>query len=253
MDARLTMDREAEGNYVTIDTPARAAVVEERLPFTIRVVMNESQLQKAISIRHRAYGRHVPALGEMLRTPEPSDSERGCAVLLAESKLDGEPLGTMRIQTNRYRGLALESSVELPDWLAQRSLAEATRLAVSEARIGRVVKTMLFKAFYLYCIENGIDWMVIGARSPLDRMYESLLFKDLYPELGYVPLRHAGNIPHRILALDIAAADAQWRAAKHPMYGLFVNTRHPDIDIGDTSPVFDLLARCAPIEAALAA
>lgn len=253
MDARLTMDQGMAMDRVNIELPARAALAEERLPFTIRVVMNEQQLHKAVSVRHRAYGRHVPALGEQLRTPESSDAERGCLVLLAESKLDGEPLGTLRIHTNRYRALSLEGSVHLPDWLAECSLAEATRLAVSEARIGRVVKTMLFKAFYLYCVEQGIDWMVIGARSPLDRMYESLLFKDVFPELGYVPLQCAGNLPHRILALEIATADARWRAARHPMYDLFVNKRHPDIDIAEAAPVFELLARCAPMEAALAA
>jgi len=253
MDARLTMGQGVAASRVDLGLPARAVLAEERLPFTIRVVMNEQQLQKAVSVRRRAYGRHVPALGELLGSPEPSDAERGCLVLLAESKLDGEALGTLRIHTNRYRALTLEGSVELPDWLAERSLAEATRLAVSEARIGRVVKTMLFKAFYLYCVEQGIDWMVIGARSPLDRMYEALLFADLFPGQGYFPLKHAGNLPHRILALEIGSADARWRAAKHPMYDLFVNTRHPDIDIGEAAPVFELLARCAPMEAAFAA
>lgn len=253
MDARLTMDQGEAVNGMTSGLAARTAAAEERLPFTVRTVMNETQLRKAVDIRHRAYGRHVPALGEQLRVPEPGDTERGCVVLLAESKLDGEPLGTLRIQTNRYRALTLEGSVDLPGWLAESSLAEATRLAVSEARIGRVVKTMLFKAFYLYCIRNDIDWMVIGARAPLDRMYEALLFRDLFPEQGYVPLKHAGNLPHRILALELDTADARWRAARHPMYDLFVNTRHPDIDIGDAAPVYELVARCAPLEAALAA
>lgn len=209
----------------------------QRLPFTVRVVRHDRQLRKAVAIRQRAYSRHLPALGEVLRAPEPQDRDPGCAVLLAESRLDGEPLGTLRIQTNRPRPLALESSVELPDWLCGASLAEATRLGVAEGRIGRMVKTMLFKAFYQYCLAADIDWMVIGARSPLDRMYQALLFEDVFPG-SFIPLKHAGDLPHRILAFEMATAEARWRAARHPLLDLFVNTSHPDIEDCGRVPAF---------------
>jgi hypothetical protein len=224
-----------------------------RLPFTVRVVRQEPQLRKAIAIRQRAYGRHLPALGELLREPEPQDRDPGCVVLLAESRLDGEPLGTLRIQTNRHRPLALESSVELPEWLSGASLAEATRLGIAEGRIGRMVKTMLFKAFYQYCLAVGIDWMVIGARSPLDRMYQALLFQDVFPGQGTIPLKHAGNLPHRILAFELETAEARWRAARHPLLDLFVHTSHPDIERSNRLPAFRPAALRHEAPAALAA
>jgi len=236
MDALHTLDSSGASasrlmQFPSLHAPAgRSEIAVERLPFTVRVVRHEQQLRKAVAIRQRAYGRHVPALGEMLREPEANDRNPGCVVLLAESRLDGEPLGTMRIQTNRHRPLALESSVELPDWLSDCSLAEATRLGVTEGRIGRMVKTMLFKAFYQYCLAADIEWMVIGARSPLDRMYQALLFQDVFPGQGYIPLMHAGNLPHRILAFELETAEARWRAARHPLLDLFVRTSHPDIE-----------------------
>lgn len=233
MNARVTMQELGAGLPASLLTPALART-EEPLPFTIRVAESEHQLHKAVDLRHEAYGRHVPALGEMLRAPEAKDSEPGCVVLVAESKLDGEALGTMRIQTNRYAPLAIEESVALPEAFAGCSLAEATRLGVGVGRVGRVVKTMMFKAFYLYCLEQCIDWIVIGARPPLDRMYQGLLFTDVFQDRRCVPLKHAGNLPHRILALEIDSADARWREAKHPMYDLYVNTHHPDIEIRGT-------------------
>lgn len=233
MNARVTLQQLGAGLPANLFTPALARA-EERLPFTVRVATSEPQLHKAVSVRQRAYGRHVPALGELLREPEEKDYAPGCVVLVAESKLDGEPIGTMRIQTNRHAPLAIEDSVELPEAFAGCSLAEATRLGVAVGRIGRVVKTMLFKALYLYCVEQAIDWVVIGARSPLDRMYEGLLFTDVFQDRRYVPLKHAGNLPHRILALEIDTADARWREARHPMYDLYVNTHHPDIEIWET-------------------
>ena len=205
----------------------------ERLPFSVSVARSDEQLRKAVTMRHAAYARHVPALAESLKVPEPCDHAEGSVVLLAESKLDGSPLGTMRIQTNRRHPLAIEQSVELPEWLHERTLAEATRLGIAEGRVGRVVKTMLFKAYFEYCRRAEVDWMVIGARSPLDRQYQALLFDDVFPGGGFVPLRHAGNIPHRVLAFEMETAEARWIAARHPLYHLFCNVRHPDIDVRD--------------------
>jgi hypothetical protein len=206
-------------------------ITSQRMPFTVRIACSEAELEQAVQIRHAAYARHVPALAQLLSAPEAGDRDADATVLLAESKLDGEPLGTMRIQTNRRRPLAIEQSVALPAWLRHRTLAEATRLGVTASRVGRVVKVLLFKAFYLYCRRAGVDWMVIGARSPLDRQYESLLFQDVYPGRGFVPLAHAGNIPHRVLCFEMATADARWRQAEHPLYGLFCRTHHPDINV----------------------
>ncbi|MDB5757994.1 MAG: hypothetical protein JWM30_1283, partial [Burkholderia sp.] len=76
------------------------AMKEEALPFTIRVVSNIRDLEKAVRIRHAAYMRHVPGFASELTLPENADSEPGVVVLLAESKLDGSPIGTLRVQTN---------------------------------------------------------------------------------------------------------------------------------------------------------
>lgn len=216
--------------------PSQKKLVEEHLPFTVKVVRNASELRKAIQIRHSAYNRHVPALAETLRTAESLDNEQGVVVLLAESKLDGSPIGTMRIQTNRYRPLALEQSIELPAGLRARPLAEATRLGVTEERVGRLVKTVLFKAYFLHCQQAGIDWMVIAGRTPIDRQYDRLLFKDVYPGLGYINLAHANNMPHRILSFDVNAAEANWASAKHPLFDFIFRTAHPDIDLRDSVP-----------------
>ena len=210
-----------------------AAVKEERLTFTVRVVRNEDDLRKAVSIRHSAYARHVPEFAEKLRSPEAADYEDGVVVLLAESKLDGLPLGTMRIERSTYKPLCLEQSVQLPEWLRGHSLAEATRLGITDDRAGRLVKTVLFKVFYQYCLLEEIDWMVIAGRSPIDRQYERLLFKDVYPGMGYIPLRHANNMPHRVMAFHVESAQERWAYAKHPLLDFMCHTHHPDIELGE--------------------
>jgi hypothetical protein len=209
-----------------------ARMTEERLPFTVRVVRSAQALQKAVAIRQAAYARHVPEFAAKLGAPEPNDHDQGSVVLLAESRLDGSPVGTMRIQTNRFRDLAIAQSVELPAWLNDRSMAEATRLGVALGRAGRVVKTTLFKSFYLYCQEANIDWMVIAARPPLDRQYDALMFEDLFPG-KFIPMRHGNNIPHRVLAFDVPNARARWNKAGHPLLDFMCHTYHPDVDLSD--------------------
>lgn len=206
-------------------------IPEELLPFTVRLVRDDEALSKAVEIRHAAYSRHLPDFAETLRTAENADLEDGCVVLLAESKLDGSPLGTMRIQTNQFKPLCLEQSVELPDWLRTMRLAEATRLGVTNEKGGRLVTTVLFKAYYMYCLQAGIEWMVIAGRAPVDRMYQRLLFSDVFPGLGYIPLAHAGNLPHRIMSFNIPTAQDRWAQANHPLLGFMCNIHHPDISL----------------------
>lgn len=204
---------------------------EEWLPFTVRLVRNEDDLRKAVEIRHLAYARHLPDFAEQLKRPEAADYDEGVVVLLAESKLDGSPLGTMRIQNNRHKPLVLEQSVTLPDWLSSSCIAEATRLGVTQDLAGRLVKTALFKAFFMHCQADAVDYMVIAGRSPIDRQYQRLQFSDVYPELGYVPLQHAGNLPHRIMSFEVETAEERWARARHPLFDFVFRTHHPDIQL----------------------
>jgi hypothetical protein len=218
--------------HVANATRERAPVhTVERLPFTIRRVASEEDMRKAVQVRHAAYARHVPEFARTLVQPERADYDSDTVVLLAESKLDGSPLGSTRIQTNLIQPLHVEESVELPLWLQSRRLAEVTRLGIEEGRIGRLVKIALIKACFDYCEHNGIDYAVVTGRAPIDRQYEQLLFSDVFDSKEYIPLRHVGNLPHRVMCFEIATGEARWTAANHPMLGFFRHVHHPDIDV----------------------
>lgn len=210
---------------------AQAGAIE-RLPFTIRPVQSEEDMRKAVRVRHAAYARHVPEFARSLKQPEAADYASDTIVLLAESKLDGSALGSTRIRTNLQRPLDMEESVVLPAWLQGRRLVEATRLGVDEGREGRLVKMALIKACFMYCQQNAIEWSVATARLAVDRQYEQLTFVDVFPDIGPVPLRHVGNLPHRVMAFEIDTFEARWRKARHPLLNFFFNLHHPDIGIG---------------------
>ena len=223
----------------------------ERLPFTIKRVQTDDDMLKAVRVRHAAYARHVPEFAKTLIAPEACDYDNDSVVLLAVSKLDGMALGSTRIQTNLSGPLHVESSVELPLWLQAKRMAEVTRLGIGEGRMGRLVKLALIKACFEYCEHNRIEWAVVTGRAPIDRQYEQLLFSDVFADKQPVPLRHVGNIPHRVMAFDIASGEERWTAAKHPMLNFFRHTHHPDIDLS-LKPARRLLApnaRLVPLQA----
>jgi hypothetical protein len=117
----------------------------------------------------------------------------------------------------------------LPRWMRDRPLAEVTRLGITGGSIGRLVKVVLIKAAFQYCEHEDVEWAVVTARPPLDRQYSQLMFEDLYPKQGLVPLRHVDNIPHRVMAFEIDTGHQRWAEADHPLLNFFSYTRHPDI------------------------
>lgn len=203
----------------------------ESLPFVIRCARDEADLAKAVAIRRSAYGRHVPELAARFAAPEESDLDGSSRVLVAVSKLDGMPLGSMRYRTNEFRPLDLEQSVTLPDSLRGRVITEATRLAVTQVAVGRVVKAMLLKAMFLQCEAGGIECIVAAARNPMDRFYQWLYFEDVFPGGEFIPMAHAGMIPHRVMFCDVAATKRRWQNSDHPWYSLFFEMLHPDIEL----------------------
>lgn len=217
-----------------VDSLNAQTMTEERLAFTVRLVRNEEDLNKAVQIRHSAYARHMPAVAETLIFPEKADTEDGVVVLLAESKLDGSPLGTVRIQTNRYQPLSLEKSVDLPAWLMDQPLAQVSRLGITQGIIGRMVKIILVKASFQYCEHQEIRWAMVAARAPLDRQYAQLMFEDVFPGSKYIPLPHMNNVPHRVMQFEIETGKSRWTEACHPLLKFFCDTYHPDIAIDDS-------------------
>jgi hypothetical protein len=213
------------------DTQGSTQYAVAQLPFTVKVVSNEDELAKATSLRQAAYARHLPEVARGLGTPEAMDFQPDTDVLLAQARLDGAPLGTMRIHRNDSQPLPLEQSFRLPAQMRTARLAEATRFGMGTGEQALAVKTALFKALYLYGVQHDIDYIVITARYPLDRMYERLLYEDVEPEAGYIPMKHVGNIPHRVLYFPVARAEEIYVNAKHPLLDYAFRTVHPDIEL----------------------
>ena len=86
----------------------------ELLPFRVRLAESPQDIDGAVEIRAAAYARHIPALGQALRKPEADDLRPDALLLIAESKLDGVVVGSLRLQHNFDRPLRIEGELTLP-------------------------------------------------------------------------------------------------------------------------------------------
>jgi len=213
--------------------PAFPVVSTATLGFTLRPARHRADLLDACRVRAAAYGHHLPGQAGPLARPDALDGQPGSALLLARDKASGRAIGTLRIQHNQHAPLPLEASLILPHKWASARRAEITRLAVLPGT-DAALRLLLMKACYLYCLASQVRWLVIGARSPaLIRIYRRLGFADVLGPDDLVPLAHAGGLPHRILALDIVAAERTWLTAGHGLYPFMIETWHPDLQLFD--------------------
>ena len=214
------------------------------LDFTVRIAAPGADLADVATLRAQAYGHHLPGMAQAMATPDADDTAPGTTVLVCRDKASGQAIGSARIQRNHPRPLPIESSLALPPALAMLPRAEITRLAIAPGAC-HLVRPMLVKACYLAAMASQIRLLVIGARSPaLLRIYRGLGFASVLDDTGPVPLAHAGNLPHHVLAFDVVGAERRWHSARHALYGFMVETWHPDLQ---------LLVEPAPQRQALAA
>lgn len=199
------------------------------LRFTVRQAQSDADLRSACDLRAAAYGRHLASVDAQWSEPDALDRSGDSVVFIAFAKDTGHAVGTIRLTTNTRQPTAIERSVALPEGIADRSIAELTRFAVRAGHADPGVRLGLMKAAYLWCLSRQVHWMVIGARSDaLVRQYRRLGFTDLAGGMP-VPLAHAADLPHRVLAFDVISAERNWFAVRHAFYEFMIRHWHPDI------------------------
>lgn len=213
------------------ESPQKTQYRATRLPFRVRIVRNEEQLSKAVHIRAEAYERHWPNLYLQLQSPEEQDRNPNSLIFLAERKQDGEPVGTMRVDTNLVSPLAITKSVDLPEEISSRTIAYVTRLGVKQGSIGTLVKLALFKSLHRYCLAKQLHWLLVGIRPPGDRDYVRLGFTDVFNTGELVPISSSGGVPVRLMCFEVFTGERRWYEAKNPSYKFMCEDYHPDIEV----------------------
>jgi hypothetical protein len=204
----------------------------DSLSFTLREVATRADLASVCELRASCYGRHAPALREIMAEPDAIDLAPSTTEFICLDKESGATIGAMRLVDNSRAGhLEIEEFLELPEWIAGSTRGEMTRL-VAAPGADPLVKPALWKAGYLRFLEADIEWLIIGARKPgLIKQYEYLGAKDLYGDGRMVPLGHGWKLPHRIFVFNVRSAARDWYQGRHRLLRFMVETEHPDIAV----------------------
>jgi hypothetical protein len=216
--------------------------------YAVRLIRTRDQLQKVVVVRALGYRKHIPTLAETLERPEDADFKNATLTIGCEDLNSKMLVGSVRITLNQFEPLPLEAVFNLEPPLSNKLIAEASRLVVPSNSQSRLVKLLLIKAVYLYCHALQVKWLMLCARSPLDKEYEKLGMVDVAENGQFRPVPYIDHVPHRALGLNVMEAERIWSAAQHPLYNFMAQQVHPEIKIFDSvKPMWEQPRLDAPV------
>jgi hypothetical protein len=200
-------------------------------PYSIRIARTALQLQTAVEVRYQAYSEKLQALASKVKQPGPLDYEHEPVVLLAESRLTGEAVGTLRLNTGPGI-LGMLDDIDLPDNILGERVAFVSRMAVvGTVHERQLVRNLMQKACFQLCIAKQLNRMLLLAVEPRERLFYRCGFSDVFED---GKARHPAFLEHfpvKALYADTYGMERHWKEQKHPLYDFLFRTFHPEIEV----------------------
>lgn len=206
----------------------------QKLPFTVSIA-SEKDFPSIAKLRSDGYGRRSAALGAQLARSEPADEPiPGREILVAQSKLDGALIGTMRLHVGLFEPTSVEKAIELPANLAGQRIMDAARFCCTG---GAVCRAAIFKAALLYAKRHHVDQFLLATLERIEPLYLSAGFAPLFDDGRLHPIPMAENLPHRILRINMPTLRADMEIRRPAMVDFLFSTDHgSDIDLSAALP-----------------
>lgn len=200
-------------------------------PYTVRIVRKPDQLQLAVEVRYQAYSEKLQALAAKVRQPGPLDFSHGPVVLLAENRLTGEAVGTLRLNTGASF-LSLLEDIKLPPNIVKERTAFVSRMAVTgTVQERQLVRNLMQKAVFQLCIAKQLNRILLLAVEPRERLFYRCGFSDVFEDGGSRHPAFLDGFPVKALFADTYSMERVWRGEKHPLYDFLFRTFHPEIEV----------------------
>ena len=200
-------------------------------PYSIRIVRTSAQLQAAVEVRYQAYSEKLQALASKVSQPGPLDFAHEPIVLLAENRLTGEAIGTMRLNTGPSI-LDMLDDINLPDNIMGERVAFVSRMAVVGTVAERqLVRNLMQKAVFQLCIAKQLNRILLLAVEPRERLFYRCGFSDVFEDGKARYPAFLDKFPVKALYADTYAMERHWKEQKHPLYDFLFRTFHPEIEV----------------------
>jgi hypothetical protein len=191
-------------------------------------VVTEIELQKVFNIRWLGYKKYFKQKDDVI---DQFDFSPHATILMATDE-HRQPIGTIRILDRRYGKIEIDDFLNVNKLLSKEEhpCAEATRFCIPNNANSKLIKLILWKSFYLYCLYHKINTILIAVRPSAARSYRHLLFEDI-GDKGVFNHSVLGNIQHYTYKLNVPTAEEKFRSYKHPLYEFFCVQQHSSIKI----------------------
>ncbi|MGE0800739.1 MAG: hypothetical protein AB7G13_24730 [Lautropia sp.] len=168
-----------------------------RASYVATLVEDEAELREILELRREAYERHGRSLDIHW---EKEDLDKTNAVL-AVRDIDRELFATMRVTFCLAPDAEWSKKFQLPYPYHGSRLSSFERLAIRGGGLRAArAKQALFKVAFLLSLAMETDWVVISTISPLNRLFESLGFINIFGHEQQVRVDWYGD-PVYVLAL----------------------------------------------------
>ena len=192
----------------------------------VRRAISADDFSKVFSVRWQGYKKYFSDESQVVDGYDYADN---CTLLLATDG-DDNPVGTLRLLNSGLGSTEIESFISMKSLLEpyEMPFVEATRFSVPSHPLSREIKIALKKAFYLYCVANNIDTMLIWVRPSAAREHKSFLFVEAGEKGNFMhPL--LGNVLHKTLKFGINEARVEWQRINHPLLAFMVEQEHSNL------------------------
>ena len=196
--------------------------------FYIRKAKTQKDFKIVFDIRWRAYQKFFNKTDELI---ESNDFQTNATLLIVEDD-KSKPVGSMRILDRRHGKTELDRFVDVKSLIPRSELpcAEGSRLAIPNNPDSKVIRFLLYKAFYLYCKKNRIDTMLISVRRITASNYRCFYFKHVGPA-GIFNHPHMRNLEYHTYKCNISETSKFLKIMNEPLYQFFSAKEHLNINI----------------------
>ena len=223
------------------------------LPFIVRRANSDEDYAALCELRAGAYARHdyLPGVSERLLEIDRNDLRS--TLLVAESKADGEIIGTIRVNSSRRGATPIPEQMPTLEF-AGDSFTYVDRFAAQQGPLADVVALALIKAQWFCAYHEGVDWVLAAALPALARRYRMVGLRTLAgAERGRFQIPHLHTKAYEAVGERLSEMPGNLRRAAPFLVPFFLDKDHPDILIDKPALLHDHIAASAPQLAASAA
>ncbi|MEZ5564127.1 MAG: hypothetical protein R3F24_00825 [Gammaproteobacteria bacterium] len=201
---------------------------------SVRRAETEDDFAVVAALRRAGFSRVTDQDPDTVAWLDDVDRAKGTFSLIAQ--INGEDIGTLRVQDGRHGPVELTQFVDFMPLLGEREtpIAQFARLSMLKTPHSPEAMFGLFKAAWRWCFLEGHGAIVIATPIWSKAIYDFMFFRGLGTS-GEFAHPFARKAIHYTMVLPAQDAELIWRTGEQPLCSQFVDIEHPRLTVNGAS------------------